>query len=66
MRGWARLVLFGGGGCKSEGGGVKWRRNEKAERGLRRLRDVLVRLEVDGETAFDSEVELEESGELSP
>ncbi|VDC01323.1 unnamed protein product [Peniophora sp. CBMAI 1063] len=70
VRGWGRLVMAGGG---TKGGGVRWARNEKAERGLHRLRDVLVKLEVEGEGAFDSEAEVEvgeprfdSEGELSP
>lgn len=75
VRGWVRLVMCGGGAGKngSSNGGVRWQRSEKAERGLHRLRDVLVKLEVEGEGAFDSEAEVEvgeprfsSSGEVSP
>lgn len=59
-----------GGGTR--GDGTRWTRNGKAERGLERLRDAIVRLEVEGEGAFDSEAEVEvasprfSSGEMSP
>ncbi|KZV67200.1 zf-DHHC-domain-containing protein [Peniophora sp. CONT] len=68
-RGWTRLVMSGGG---TRGDGTRWTRSAKAERGLERLKDVIVRLEVEGEGAFDSEAEVEvasprfSSGEMSP
>ena len=73
LRGWARLILCGGGVGRGGGEGVRWTRSEKAEKGLVKLRDVILRLEVEGEGAFDSEAEMEvgsprfsSSGEASP